>query len=114
VIGTDGMVCFDESHHRMLERYERVTATQTTAYPDVAEAPSVYGHPVGHLLESVRAFAHAITHDEPVPVTAADGLAAARIVAAIHQSARSKQPVALEIPSLESQRQWDTVSMASG
>jgi predicted dehydrogenase len=106
------MVCFDESHHRMLERYERLTATQTTAYPDVAEAPSVHGHAAGHLVESVRAFADAVTRDEPVPVSAADGLAAARIVAAIHQSARSKQPVTLEIPTLESQRQWDTVGLA--
>jgi predicted dehydrogenase len=112
VIGTDGMVCFDESHHRMLERYERLTATQTTAYPDVAEAPSVHGHAAGHLVESVRAFADAVTRDEPVPVSAADGLAAARIVGAIHQSARSKQPVTLEIPTLESQRQWDTVGLA--
>jgi len=113
VIGTDGMVCFDQSHHRMLETYERVNVGQPTLYPDVAEAPSVHGHPVGHLLESVRAFADAVTREEPVPVTAADGLAAARIVAAIHQSARSKQPVTLEIPSLESQRQWDTMSIAS-
>jgi predicted dehydrogenase len=112
IIGTEGVVYFDESHHRMLERYERVNVTQSTVYPDVAEAPSVYGHPVGNALESVRAFAFAIARDEPPPVSAADGVAAARIVAAIHQSARSKQPVALEIPSLESQRSWDADSIS--
>ena len=31
VIGTDGMLCFDESHHRMLERYEKLTACQSSA-----------------------------------------------------------------------------------
>lgn len=107
IIGTEGVLYFDESHHRMLERYERVNVTQSTAYPDVAEAPSVQGQPVGYALESVRAFALAVARDEPPPVTAADGVAAARIVAAIHQSARTKQPVVLETPSLESQRPWD-------
>ncbi len=106
VIGTEGMVCFDESHHRMLERYEKVTACQPIACPDVTEAPSVYNHPVGHALESVRAFARAVARDEPSPVPAEDGVAAARVVAAIHQSARTKQPVVLELLGLRAERQW--------
>ena len=70
-------------------------------YPDVTEAPSVYRYPVGHALESVRAFATALARDEPLPVTAEDGVAAARVVAAIHQSARTRQPVALEFGGLD-------------
>jgi predicted dehydrogenase len=96
IIGTDGVLYFDESHHRMLERYERATLAQGTFFPDVTEGPSVHGYPVGHALESVRAFARAVAMDEPLPVTAEDGIAATRIVAAIHQSARSRQPVVIE------------------
>lgn len=102
VIGTDGMLAFDESHHRMLECYERTTAALTTPYPDVTEAPAVEGYPVGHALESVRAFARAVVRDEPPPVSADDGIAAARIVAALHQSACLKQPVALDLPGADS------------
>jgi predicted dehydrogenase len=114
VIGTDGVVYFDESHHRMLERYEKPTAGQPTAYPDVTEAPSVFNHPVGHALESVRAFASAIARDEPPPVSAEDGVAAARIVAAIHQSARTKLPVLVEQADLTGKATWDVGAVGLG
>ncbi len=113
IIGTEGMIYFDESHHRMLERYERVNVGQSTTYPDTVEAPSVHGYPVGHALESVRAFARAIACDEAPPVSAADGVAAARIVAAIHQSARSKQPVPLEAPIPGAESQWEMAGALS-
>jgi predicted dehydrogenase len=114
VIGTDGVIYFDESHHRMLERYEKVTACQPTTCPDVTEAPSVFSHPVGHALESVRAFATALARDEPPPVPAEDGVAAARIVAAIHQSARSKQPVLVEQADPTLGREWEVASVGLG
>jgi predicted dehydrogenase len=113
VVGTEGVVYFDEGHHRMLECYERPNAAQVTQWPDVTEAPTVHGQPVGHALESVRAFATALARDEPLPISPEDGLAAARIVAAIHQSARTKQPVLVEQPESAPGRKWEVATLGA-
>ena len=43
----------------------------------------------------MRHFADCVLHDRPPAVTGDDGLAVTRIVAAIHESARSRQPIVL-------------------
>jgi predicted dehydrogenase len=112
ILGTDGVIYFDQSHHRMLEQYERVNVGQSTLYPDVSEAPFVDGQPAGYAAESVRAFARCIARDEPPPVFPADGVAAARIVAAIHQSAKSRQPVMIDSVSREPAPEWENAGVA--
>ena len=95
-------------------RSRSAASPRASRVASIAEAPSVFHHPVGHALESVRAFAIALARDEPPPVSAEDGVAAARIVAAIHQSARSKQPVLVEQTEPGAARDWDVAGVGLG
>lgn len=95
LVGAQGALYFDASHHRTLEQYTRTGLSGPTAYPDVGMAPIVHGRCTGAAVESVRHFADCVLHDRPPAVTGEDGLAVTRIVAAIHHSAVSRQPVLL-------------------
>jgi predicted dehydrogenase len=96
VIGTEGLLCIDGSHHRMLEQYGRVTVGFPTAYPEMMTAPCVHGHRFGPAIESLRHFTDCVLQEREPLVDGEDGLAVTRIVAAIHESARNRQPVVLE------------------
>src|SRR5207248_1782022 len=54
VIGAEGMVFVDASHHRMVEQYGRINVGGPKAYPEVMTAPCVYGHHFGPAVESLR------------------------------------------------------------
>jgi predicted dehydrogenase len=95
VVGAEGALYFDASHHRTMEQYTRTGLSAPTAYPDMGMAPIVHGRCTGAAVESVRHFVDCVLHDRPPAVTGDDGLAVTRIVAAIHESARSRQPVVL-------------------
>jgi predicted dehydrogenase len=95
IIGTDGMLYIDGSHHRMVEQYGRVNVGFPTAYPDVMTAPCVHGHRFGPAIESLRHFTDCVLLQREPLVDGDDGLAVTRIVAAIHESARAHQPVIL-------------------
>jgi predicted dehydrogenase len=61
--------------------------------PQIAALPPC-SYPESFFL-SVSAFADALLHNRPVPVTAEDGLAALRLDAALTQSARTARPIPL-------------------
>ncbi len=91
LIGDKGHLMADLSTHRMLQKYTLAEAT----YPDVIGAPIVHGRPVGFAVESIRHFVDCVVNDKQPLVTGADGLAATKIVAAIHESAKTGKPVDL-------------------
>jgi predicted dehydrogenase len=79
------------SHHRMMEVY----SDQGAALPDVSGAPELYGKPVGFCVAAIEHFIHCVATDQQPRVGAEDGLAAARIIKAIEDSARTRMPVDL-------------------
>jgi predicted dehydrogenase len=101
VIGTEGMLYFDLSHNRTVEQYGRVSVGFPTAYPDLITAPSAHGHRFGPAIEALRHFTDCVALGREPFVDGEDGLAVTRIVAAIHESARNRQPVVLHAEERE-------------
>ena len=91
IVGTEGTVYVDGSHHRILQRYTQDEA----AYPDVIVCPVIYGKPMGFAAESIRYFADCIVSDEVPIVGAEDGLRATKVLCAIERSANEGRPVEL-------------------
>jgi predicted dehydrogenase len=97
VIGTEGTIYFDLSHNRTIEQYGRVSVGFPIAYPDLMTAPAAHGHRFGPAIEALRHFTDCVLLEREPMVNGEDGLAATRIVAAIHESARNRQPVVLSL-----------------
>jgi len=91
VVGSRGTMMADVSTHRMVQKYTEDTAM----YPDVIGTPDVHGRPTGFAIESIRHFVDCIVGDKELVVTAADGIAATRVICAIEESARTGAPVSL-------------------
>ncbi len=91
-IGTKGSAYVNASHHRMLEAYTE----KGGALPDVACAPDLHGRPVGFGIAAIEHFIDCVVNDRQPMATGEDGLAAARVVAAMDESARTGQPVELK------------------
>lgn len=91
IVGTDGAVYIDASHHRGLEIYGRDGGW----YPDLFVCPRVHDQTRGFALESIRHFVDCIVADRRPMCTLADGLAVTKIILAIHQSAEQGRPVDL-------------------
>lgn len=92
IVGSEGTIYIDGSHHRMLQKY---TATEA-AYPDTFVLPTVYGKPGGFAAESIRHFADCVVQDKQPMVGAKEGLAVTKAILAIEESVRSGQPVDLQ------------------
>lgn len=92
LVGTEGALYVDQSHHRAVERYTNFKA----GYPDVFVMPSVFGVQQGFAAESIRHFVDSVANDKPLLVTGHDGLRATRIITAIEESIRSRMPVDLD------------------
>jgi predicted dehydrogenase len=90
-VASRGTAYVNASHHRMIEVYTEKGAS----LPDVAGAPELYGKPVGFCVAAIEHFIHCVATDSQPSVKAEDGLAAARIVKAIEDSARTRMPVDL-------------------
>lgn len=93
IAGSDGWLEFDSA---------KTTAIGLHLHQQQTDAPDV-PLPSSPLSESpytaqIKAFYHALTQDSPVPVSAADGLAAIQIAVAALESAR--QGVAIELAQL--------------
>lgn len=91
IVGDQGALYVDGSHHRMLERYTQSEAS----YPDIFVAPTVHGKPLGFAVESIRHFVDCVVNDREPLVTGDDGLAATRVIQAMEQSAQAGAAVEL-------------------
>ena len=91
LIGDKGTLFADLSSHRMLQKYTPAEAV----YPDCTAVPMVHGRYVGFAIESIRHWLDSVIQDKDPMITGEDGLAATRVVCAIHESAESGQPVEL-------------------
>ena len=89
LIGSEGTVFADCSSHRMVQKYVKAGAS----YPDVAVRVNIHGRAAGFGVESIRAFVRAVALGEPLPVSIEDGVENTRVLVAVHESARTGQPV---------------------
>lgn len=92
LVGTEGSLYVDQSHHRAVERYTNTKA----GFPDVFVMPSVFGMQQGFAAESIKHFVDAVANDKPLLVTGHDGVRATRIITAIEESIRLRKPVDLQ------------------
>ncbi|NLT42176.1 MAG: Gfo/Idh/MocA family oxidoreductase [Anaerolineae bacterium] len=91
VIGDEGALYMDCSHHRVLQKY---TATEAS-YPDVLVSPEIYGEVKGFATESIRHFVRCLIDGREPMVTGKDGLRVTRVICAAIESARTGLPVSL-------------------
>jgi len=91
IIGTEGTVYIDGSHHRALARYTK----QEAGYPDVIVCPRVHGQVKGFAVESIRYFVDCLATDREPMCTARDGLAVTKVILAMERSAAEGQPVSV-------------------
>ena len=91
VVGSQGTAYVNASHHRMVEVYSEKGAE----LPDVSAAADLYGKPVGFAVASIQHFVDCVVNDRPPLVTGEDGLAVARVLEAVEESARTGLPVAV-------------------
>jgi predicted dehydrogenase len=92
LLGSDGAVYVDSSHHRALELH----AGGQLRYGDVLGAtPTSDLRAGGFVAEAIAQFADAVLYDRPVLATGEDGVEATRIVAAMQRSAETGQAVDL-------------------
>ena len=89
VVGTKGTAYVNASHHRMAEVY----SDKGVELPDVSAAADLYGKPVGFAVASIQHFVDCVVNDRPPLVQGEDGLAVARALAAVEESARTGLPV---------------------
>ena len=90
IIGSDGVLYFDGSHHRAVAKYTQTTPTgyPDASYPDVFVTPDVHGRQVGFCVEPMYHFVECI-RDGTEPLTrGADGLLNTRMLCAAEESAR--------------------------
>jgi predicted dehydrogenase len=97
IVGDNGALYIDGSHHRMLERY----TAKDASYPDTFVMPEVHGTPVGFANESIRHFVDCVVNDRRPLAGGEDGLAVTRVIQAMEQSADSGQVLDIEWESRE-------------
>ena len=85
ILGSEGVMYVDGSHHRVLQRYTKDDA----AYPDVIVMPTIYGRPMGFAVASIRDFIDCVVYDRPPRCGAKEGEIVTRAILAIEESARS-------------------------
>jgi len=91
VVGDQGAIYADGSHHRMMEKY----TPEEASFPDTFVFPSVQGKQVGFAVESIRHWIECLARDEQPAVGGAEGLRVTKMILAIEESARTGRPVVL-------------------
>ncbi|MBI5092408.1 MAG: Gfo/Idh/MocA family oxidoreductase [Candidatus Hydrogenedentes bacterium] len=91
VAGSKGAIYIDATHNRALEKYTESEA----GFPDILVMPSLYGRQQGFAAESIRHFIECVRDDRTPMVTGRDGLEVTKVICAIEDSVRSRQPVEL-------------------
>jgi len=91
LVGSKGAIYIDATHNRTLEKYTE----DGGGYPDILVMPTIYGRQQGFAAESIRHFIDCIRYDRQPIVTGSDGLEVTRVICAIEESVRTRQPVEL-------------------
>lgn len=89
ITGEKGMFNMDFSHNSLLERFLEDEAT----HPDVICKPRIHGKPTGLAYESIRDFIERVYNKEEVLIPLEDSIAVTKIILAIKESAKKKEPV---------------------
>ena len=92
LVGSKGAIYIDSTHNRTLEKYTE----DGGGYPDILVMPAIYGRQQGFAAESIRHFVDCVRHDLQPIVTGNDGLEVTRVICAIEESVRTRQPVELK------------------
>lgn len=90
-VGSKGSAYANISAHRALETYTASGA----ALPDLLGSVDLYGKPVGFAVAPIEHFVDCVINQTDPLVTDEDGLKAARVIAALQESAKTGQPVVL-------------------
>lgn len=90
LIGSLGAVQIDGSHHGAVQMQ-----TTRISYPDALVAAEVQGRPTGFGAESIRHFARCIIEGKQPLMDGLDGLAVTRLILAMEESARRREPVSV-------------------
>jgi predicted dehydrogenase len=88
LIGAKGAVYIDGSHHCAVQMQ-----TARVSYPDALVAAEVQGRPTGFGAESIRHFARCVMEGREPRMDGLDGLAVTRLILAMEESARRREPV---------------------
>jgi predicted dehydrogenase len=89
LVGSKGAIYVDASHNRALEKY----AEDVSGYPDILVMPTIYGQQQGFAAESIRHFIDCVRCNRQPIVTGRDGLEVTKVICAIEESVRTRQPV---------------------
>jgi predicted dehydrogenase len=91
LFGAEGSLYVDMATHRMMQKYTAGGGD----YPDMAVVQEIQGRYCGFGIESIRHFARCVLGREQPLISPRDAVENVRIVAALHESAQTGQPVAL-------------------
>ncbi len=92
LIGAEGTMLSDITAHRVSQQYSPDSAGSM----DVIARTTVQGRPGGFAINSIRHFADCVINDTEPLVTGEDGLRNTKVLVAIHESARTGQPVDID------------------
>lgn len=90
LIGSKGATYVDFTGSKCVSKYAK-----KASFPDILEAPVIYGKVSGFAIASIRHFVDCIYEEKTPIVTGEDGLANTRIICAIYESMKKGEPVYL-------------------
>jgi predicted dehydrogenase len=91
IVGDQGAIYVDGSHHRMMEKYTQ----EEGAFPDTFIFPKVQDRQVGFAVESIRHWIECLIKDTRPAVGGEEGLRVTKLILAIEESASTREPVAI-------------------
>lgn len=89
ILGSEGMFNLDLTHNQMIERYLAGTSDR----PDVLDSPLIRGRHVGFIHESIKHFVDCVADGKQPAVTVEDGIRVSKVILAIMESAKTREPV---------------------
>ncbi len=89
LLGSAGMIDMDLTNHGVVRRFTR----DRMDYPDVFVQPLVHGRPAGFAHASIWDFCDRLVSGEPFVVGLEDGVTVTKVVCAMLESSRQRQPV---------------------
>lgn len=97
IIGTEGVLYFDATHHRAIAKYTAQTPQgfPHVSFPDLFVTPEVHGRQLGFCVEPMAHFIDCIRENRRPLTSGADGLRNTRILLAAEESAETGKPVEL-------------------